>query len=121
MRKIILLVSIFISLPVLGDEAWECKDGSVSSSWNDIIVTAKTGDGKGFGSVNAANTNYVASYYTQGFKRRWDFGKLVNKSHPFSLIIKLNGDGMYFDFSASKTKGVTPASMFFKCRLKMGK
>ena len=120
MKKIILFVLTFISLPVLSNQSWECKDASVVSTWNDIIVTAKTGDGNGIGSVKAADTNYTASYYTQGFKRRWDFGKPVNKSYPFSLIIKLNGDGMYFDFSTSKNKGYTPASMFFKCRLNMG-
>lgn len=70
-------------------------------------------DGKAPGQVSVAGVTHPAVFYIEGLNRRWDFGKQMS----YSLIIKPNGSGSYYDFSRVGEGEPTGPSQRFDCVL----
>ncbi len=95
-------------------EVWECKDSSVSASWNEILVTATIEPSRKKGNITVAGVTRTALYRVKGFNRRWDFGRR-RSGYRYAFVIEPNGDASYYDFGGKKR---TKPSNFFKCRKK---
>ncbi len=95
-------------------EVWECRDLH-ADSWDSILVTATVETGRKKGNISVAGVTQAAMFQVAGFNRRWDFGRLPDRSYRYAFVIEPNGDAAYFDFgNAAKAK----PSNFMTCRQK---
>ena len=99
-------------------ERWSC------SEWNDskVILDAyifetvpeldENEEGHRIASVKSFGETSYGVYSKGGIEKRWDFGLGGN----YSLTIRPNGDGFYFDRSNAKQGESTTSTMSFSCK-----
>ena len=62
-----------------------------------------------------AGITHAARFRVTGLERRWDFGYHEHRdAYLYAFVIKLDGTGLYYDFSTS-SDGTAKASDLFKC------
>jgi len=94
-------------------EIWNCTE---MNGYN-VLVTAVKSKVAGTGAIYAANTWATSDFILAGFDRRWDFGPVLkNKLVSYTFIIKLDGTGVYYDFTVADKNGMTSPSMVLKCK-----
>lgn len=74
-------------------------------------MNAITPNAMASGQVSVAGVNHPAVFYIEGLNRRWDFGKGMS----YSLILKPDGSGSYYDFSRVGKGEPTGPSQRFDC------
>lgn len=100
MYKILgLLFVLLVASPGYGVERWDCYTGYGSS--RALAVSLLAWPDKGAGKVYAAGIEQQASYKVQGLSRRWNFGLTEDDDYIYAVIIDLEGDGLYYDFTLS--------------------
>jgi hypothetical protein len=113
MKKLttILFISIlFSTAPIAAKvvETWECTEAYETK----VLVKARIFEGRKYGRIEVAGTEYSSKYQVQGFNRRWDFDPRDDE-FKYALIIKPNGDGLYYEFL--EEGGSVSPSMRLKC------
>lgn len=76
-----------------------------------VEITSAYKDGFGFARVSVASMDYPAFYSVKGINRRWDFGNDFN----FSITLKPDGNGAYYDFSDIEAGESTSPEQTFRC------
>ena len=114
MKKLttIIFLSIFFSTASIATqvvETWECT-GTYETK---VLVKAKILEGREFGEIDVAYIIHPSQYHVQGFNRRWDFDQRDDGRFKYALIIKPNGDGLYYEFPEEEAK--VSASMVLDC------
>jgi len=114
MKKLttILFISIFFSTASIAAQVvdtWECTDAYKTK----VLVKATIFKGRQFGEIDVADKTYMSQYTVEGFNRRWDFDQRDDGRYKYSLVIKPNGDGLYYEFPEERAK--VSASMVLDC------
>ena len=116
MKKLttILFLSIFFSTTSIAIEVveiWECVDKH--RDVNKVLVKAKVHKHRKTGEIDVAGITQQAIYYVQGFNRRWDFDPRDDGTYKYTLLIKPDGDGLYYEFPEGGEE--TSPKMRFDC------
>jgi len=67
----------------------------------------------GFVLYDGTNAGDIATYRRDGLTHRWDWG---DDGNSYSIIIKTDGTGLYYDFRTAKDGKKTKADDIFKCK-----
>ena len=84
-----------------------------------ITLTRLTENGEQhpLGEVSVSGTSHFAEFRVTGIDLRWNFGEQDNsRAYPYAFVIRPDGTGAYYDFSAS-VDGRAGASQVFTCKL----
>jgi len=103
LRTIIILYT-FLIIPCIAKseviKTWVCTEPNGA----DDIIIAQINEGKKSGQIKIAKITYDTIVYSGTLFSRWEFGSNESgTSYNYALVIKSNGEGLYFDF----TKGYT--------------
>ena len=107
-----LLLSIVFSTTSFAKEVletWECTELRETK----VLVKARIFKDRVFGEINVADITHPAIYGVNGFNRRWDFDPRDDGRFKYALIIKPNGDGLYYEFPEERAE--VSASMVLEC------
>ena len=66
----------------------------------------------GFVLYDGTNTGDLTTYKRDGLTHRWDWG---SDGSSYSIVIKTDGTGLYYDFSTAKDGMKSKADDIFKC------
>jgi hypothetical protein len=83
--------------------SWRCRE---------LIRGESTLVEVGFVLYDGGVSGVLARYQRQGLNQRWDWGPGGGK---FSIIIKPDGTGLYYDFSSVPSGETTKANDIYKC------
>jgi hypothetical protein len=112
--KTLIILSVLLIIPCIAKseliETWEC----VEPNGTEILFIAQVNEREKTGQIKVTSTTHDAFVHVGDFFRRWDFGLNENGTmYRYSLVIKQDGKGLYFDFSQGYT--VEP-SQRLKCK-----
>ena len=117
MKKLttILFLSIFFSTTSIAKEVvetWECTEYGKANT--KVLVKAKIFKSRVSGEIDVVGITHQTAYGVEGFKRRWDFDQRDDGRYKYSLVIKPDGDGLYYEFPEVTTP-VSP-NMILDCK-----
>jgi hypothetical protein len=94
--------------------SWRCREliRGESTLVEVGVFTKDELDKFGFVLYDGGDSGVLARYQRQGLNQRWDWGPGGGK---FSIIIKPDGTGLYYDFSSVPSGETTKANDIYKC------
>ena len=96
-----------------GGERWVCRSDRYGATGDEHVVLTRDGpqdSGMGFGQVLVAGVTHNATFSVRGVDRRWDWNGAKD-----AMVIKLGGQGSYYNFRVADDEGRAKASSWFEC------
>ena len=90
--------------------SWRCRK-FVQPGGVLVEVGVVSSSQRGFVLYDGGNSGAFTDYQREGLNHRWDWGRQKN----FSVIIRPDGTGLYYDFSSVAPGESTKADAVYKC------
>ncbi len=97
-------------------DTWKCEDYVARSGVIVELGKLNASSETGFILFDGTNAGALASYRRQGLDHRWNWGLNSEESYDFSIIVRTDGTGLYYDFTAvDPGENITARDVFY-CR-----